>query len=114
MMRASAGREWKYIVQYWRYGLYVEMCMLCLCAFVGFVLNLFVLAIKPMLCTHTHTRTLTELGVCSYTVMYCLERGFGLRGDVLLTVLCNTHSLPHTHLEVTGRVERSVSRQGRI
>ena len=51
----------------------------------------------------------------SYTVMYCLQKGFGLRGYVLLTALCNTrHNTRHIHLEVTGRVERSVSRQGRI
>ena len=65
-------------------------------------------------CTHTHTHTHTQQRVWSYTITYCLQRGFGLRGDVLLTVLCNTLSSSHTHLEVTDRVERSESRQGRI
>ena len=72
--------------------------------------------------THTHTLTHTHLNtyrererrLWSYTVMYCLQSGFGLWGDVLLTVLCNTLSLPHMHLEVTGCIERSVNRQGRI
>ena len=40
---------------------------------------------------------------------------FGLRGDAFfLTAFCNTLSSSHTQLEVASRVERSVSRQGRI
>ena len=38
-MKAPAGCEWQYIVQYRRDGLYVEMFMLCLHAFVRFVSN---------------------------------------------------------------------------
>ena len=44
VMRAPAGCEWQYIVQDRRGGLFVEMFMLCLHAFVRFVSNLFALA----------------------------------------------------------------------
>ena len=64
LMRSPAGYEWQYIVQHPRDGLYFEVFMLCLHAFIRFVSNLFPLAyhsIKPTLHararTHTHTHT---------------------------------------------------------
>ena len=52
--------------------------------------------IEPMLHTLSKQRR-----VWSNTVTFCLQRGFGLRGDVLMTELCNTC---HTQLEVTAHI----------
>ena len=59
--------------------------------------------------THTHT----EYGPTQLLCTACKEAlVLGWCFFFLLTALCNTLSSPHTQLEVTGRVEHSVSRSG--